>query len=141
MKVLLWVCPFQTSAIPLDILIFKKRKTKKEENIWTKHHNCTLVSALVWFQKWNVLQVSSVFVWFSCLYYWSACWIEFPGYACISSESCLNDPILMVCWCAHSVTVAANNTCSSIHWNHSQGSFWCDTWMAWVFNFSLGKRI
>lgn len=30
-KVLLWVCPFQTSAIPLDILIFKKEKRKKKK--------------------------------------------------------------------------------------------------------------
>ena len=37
------------------------------------------------------------------------------------------------------VSVTANNSCISICWNDSQGSFWCDTWMEWVLKNSLGK--
>lgn len=38
-----------------------------------------------------------------------------------------------------SIFVTANNTCTSIFWNHSQRSFWCDTRMEWAFEDPLGK--
>jgi len=37
------------------------------------------------------------------------------------------------------VFLTANNPCFSVHWNDTQGSFWCDSWVEWVFNYSLGK--
>jgi hypothetical protein len=37
------------------------------------------------------------------------------------------------------VFLTANNPCFSVHWNDTQRSFWCDSWVEWVFNYSLGK--
>lgn len=35
--------------------------------------------------------------------------------------------------------VAANHICVCVHWNNSQGPFWCNTWLAWDIKNPLGN--
>lgn len=69
-----------------------------------------------------------------------------PLFACACYFACLRVFffVLLICsdfsWVTSIVvSVTANNSCISICWNDSQGSFWCDTWMEWVLKNSLGK--
>lgn len=69
-----------------------------------------------------------------------------PLFACACYFTCLRVFFFFLLICSDFswvtsivVSVTANNSCISICWNDSQGSFWCDTWMEWVLKNSLGK--
>lgn len=34
--------------------------------------------------------------------------------------------------------IAAHYSCTGIRWNDIEGSFWCNSWMAWIFKDPLG---